>query len=539
MDAETQILDVCVVGSGPAGGILAKELAETGAKVALLEAGESATPPEFHYHAWPYEFPDRSIPRPGYPPEMAESIRYEDSDDISVDRIRVVGGRSIHWNAVCLRFAERDFRERSLEGIEEDWPLGYQELAPYYSYVEKMIGVTGSRENLDIVPDGDFLPPLKLRCAEEILKLACTKMGIALIPTRKAVLTKPYDDRPACHYCGNCMRGCDVGALFSVPAAMLPKARLTGNFTLVQNKLAREILTDEEGMARAVSVVDTVTREEQEIKARIFAVCCGAIEGPRLLLNSRSPQFPNGLANSSGMVGRYLCGHRYRDVLGYLEELAGTKPVNNDGAMDHAFIPSFNHLRKKRDFMGGCQYPINYMGFVFPYQANSLKGFGKGFKEQVRTLQPGFIHVGPWCKVLTRQENYVSVDRSHVDTYGIPVPVVHFRFCENDSALLRDGVEKAKEMLHLAKARLVLDSDSEQAGLGSHETGTTRMGNDPRTSVLNSYCQSHDVKNLFVVSGSCFTTTPEKNPTHTIMALAVRTAHHIASEVKKGNLKSS
>jgi choline dehydrogenase-like flavoprotein len=540
--AEIRRFDVCVVGSGPAGGILAKELAESGAKVALLEAGRLTTPEEFNYHAWPYEFPRRIFPTPGYPSEVTESIRYDNCDDVQVDRIRVVGGRSIHWNAVCLRFAERDFRERSLQGIEEDWPLSYQELAPYYSYVEKMIGVTGSRENLDIVPDGEFLPPLKLRCSEEILKRACAKMGVPLIPTRKALLTRPYDDRPPCHYCGHCMRGCDVGAIFSVPTAILPKAEKTGNFTLIQNKLAREILMDRAGSARAVAVVDTVTRKEEEIQARVFAVCCGAIEGPRLLLNSRSPRFPDGIANSSGLVGRYLGGHGYSTLLGYLEELAGTKPVNNDGAMDHAFIPSFNHLgRKKQDFVGGCQYPINFMGFMFPYQANSLKGFGKDFKEQVRTLQPGFIHVGPWCKVLAKPENYVAVDRSHVDAYGIPIPVVHFRFCENDRALVRAGVENVKEMLHLAKARLVIDSkpESENDGFGSHETGTTRMGNDPRTSVLNSFCRSHDVKNLFVVSGSCFTTTPEKNPTHTIMALAVRTARHIASKAKEGNLRTA
>jgi len=197
--AELRMFDVCVVGSGPAGGILAKELAESGAKVALLEAGRLTTPEEFNYHAWPYEFPKRIFPTPGYPSEMTESIRYDNCDDVQVDRIRVVGGRSIHWNAVCLRFAERDFRERSMQGIEEDWPLSYQDLAPYYSYVEKMIGVTGSRENLDIVPDGEFLPPLKLRCSEEILKRACAKMGVPLIPTRKALLTWPYDDRPPCH----------------------------------------------------------------------------------------------------------------------------------------------------------------------------------------------------------------------------------------------------------------------------------------------------------------------------------------------------
>jgi choline dehydrogenase-like flavoprotein len=240
------MFDVCVIGSGPAGGVLSKELAEAGAKVVLLEAGRVAKPEEYHYHAWPYEFANRKKPTPGYPSEVTSALRYENSDKIFVDRIRVVGGRSIHWNANCFRFSERDFRARSMEGVEEDWPISYQELAPYYSYVEKMIGVTGTREGLDVLPDGEYLRPLKLRCSEHIVGRACRKMGIRLIPTRKAVLTEPYDGRPQCHYCGNCMDGCDIGAIFSVPNSMLPKARRTGNFTLMQNKLARELLTDNE-----------------------------------------------------------------------------------------------------------------------------------------------------------------------------------------------------------------------------------------------------------------------------------------------------
>jgi choline dehydrogenase-like flavoprotein len=534
--------DVCVVGSGPAGGILSKELAEAGAKVVLVEAGRRMTAQDFHFHSWPYELPYRGIrmggePVAAYPEEVTQAIRYEDSDNIGVDRIRAVGGRSIHWNAVCLRFAERDFRERSMAGVEEDWPLAYHDLAPCYSHVEKLIGVTGSRENLDILPDGEFLPPLSLRCSEQIVKRACAKIGLQLIPTRKALLTTAYDGRPPCHYCGHCMRGCDVGAIFSVPVAMLPKAEETGNFTLITNKLAREILVDQEGKARAVSVIDTVTRKEEEIRARFFALCCGAIETPRLLLNSRSPRFPNGLANSSGLVGCYLGGHVATTLLAYLEELAGTSPVNNDGALDHALIPRFNHRDgRKRDYVGGFDYQLNYAGFMFPYQAQKLKGFGKDFKHQVRFLQPGFLHFAPWGKVLGQRENRVTVDANQPDVYGIPIPVARFRFCENDRALLRDSMETAKEILHLAKARLIVDPGPEPLGLGSHETGTTRMGNDPRRSVVNSFCRTHDVRNLFVVSGSCFTTNAEKNPTHTIMALSVRTAQYLTEEVRKRNV---
>jgi choline dehydrogenase-like flavoprotein len=494
-------------------------------------------PEDFHFHAWPYDFPQRQKPEPFYPPEHRAAIRYENCDHISVDRIRAVGGRSIHWNAVCLRFAARDFRERSLAGIEEDWPLTYQELAPFYSYVERMIGVCGSRENLDIVPDGDYpLPPLKFRCSEEIVKRACDRLQIPMIPVRKALNTQAYDDRPPCHYCGHCMEGCDASAIFSVPGSMLPKAQKTGNFTLIPNQCARELLVDTAGKVRAVSVIDTVTKKEQEISARVFAVCCATIESVRLLLNSRSARHPNGLANSSDLVGRYLTGHVTAGAIGYLEDLIGTKPINNDGATDHTYIPRYNLDGKKRDYLGGYHYQIQFSSFMFPQHARYLKGFGKPFKKQVRTLQPGFFQMGGFGKVMAQRENRVTVDPNHLDAYGIPIPVVHFRFHENDRALWKDMRQQAEEILHNARARTIISDDSGPTGFASHETGTARMGSDPRKSVLNAHCQAHDVKNLFVVDGSCFTTFPEKNPTLTIMALAVRASRYMSDELRKHNI---
>lgn len=527
-----EVYDVCVIGSGPAGGVLSKELAESGAKVVLVEAGRLQAFKDFHFHSWPYDFPKRVKPQPGYSKEVTESIHYEGSDKVSIDRIRAVGGRSIHWNAGCFRFAEWDFRERSVEGVEDDWPISYDEIAPYYSYVEKMIGVTGSREGLAVLPDGEFLPPLKMRCSDLLVKRACDKLGIPFIPTRKALLTRSYDNRPPCHYCGHCMEGCDIGAIFSVPAAMLPKARHTGNFTLLENQLAREILVNSEGQARAVSVIDTVTRQEREIVARRFAVCCATVESARLLLNSRSPRSPNGLANSSDMVGRHLHGHLVVQFLSYLDDLVGSKPVNNDGALDHTYIPRFNMNRKTRNYVGGFQFQNQFYGFRYPYHAQYLKGFGADFKKQVRELQPAFFHTGVFGKVLSRPDNRVTVDPTRPDAYGIPAPVVHFRFGENDLALWKDMKVQSQEILHAAKAKLVIDTSAVPTGFASHEVGTVRMGNDPRTSVLNSFCQAHDVSNLYVVDGSCFVTFPEKNPTLTIMALAVRAARYMSNEAK-------
>lgn len=533
--------DVCVIGSGPAGGVLSKELAEAGAKVVLVEAGRTMTAEDFHYHAWPYDFPYNGTrrgegPEAAYPVEVTSSVRYDDCDDIFVDRIRAVGGRSIHWNANCFRFSAADFRERSLNGVEEDWPLGYEDLAPYYSHVEKMIGVCGSIEHLPVLPDGDYLPPLKIRCTEAALRRACVKLGIPMIPTRKAVLTVPYDDRPPCHYCGHCMEGCDVGAIFTVPNSMFPKARKTGNFTLVENKLAREILLNHEARVRGVSVIDRTTGREEEIRARIVAVCCATVESPRLLLNSRSPRFPKGLANNNDCVGRYLTGHINNSRNGYLESFVGTKPVNNDGATDHSFIPRFDRPGVSRDYIGGFQYQVQDEPFIFPNQAHYIRGFGKKFKQEVRYLQPGYISIDGYGKVMGNPANRISVDPNKTDRYGIPITVVHFRFGENDHKMWRAIGERVEEILQTAGVRLILNTTPKPTGFASHEAGTIRMGTDPRTSVLTRYCQAREVKNLFVVDGSCFTTFPEKNPTLTIMALAVWTSRYIAQQVRRSEL---
>ena len=533
--------DVCVIGSGAAGGVMAKELAEGGANILLLEAGPRIEMRELRSHAWPYELRYRGLRGERqaslYPPELTKAISYNTREDIAVDRIRVVGGRTVHWNAVCLRFAARDFRERSLEGTEEDWPITYPELAPYYDRVEQMIGVTGSREGLEIVPDGHYLKPLRLRCSERILKRACEKMGYHLIPARKATLTEPYDGRPACHYCGHCMDGCDVDAIFNTATAMIPKAERTGRFTLRANTLARKLLVNAAGQVRAVSVIDRETLKEEAIEARIFVVSCATIESARLLLNSSSEKFPNGLANSSDRVGRYLHGHLHCSFLSYLDGLVGTRPSNQDGATDHSLIPRSIAHPKKRNYAGGFQYQMQYSGFMFPHHARHLSGFGKGLKREVRILQPGFLNMGGWGKVLARPENRVTVDPNRRDAYGIPIPVIHFRFCENDRNLWKDMATRAEEILHQAGARQLFQIHSQPMGFTSHEVGTARMGHDPTKSVLNSYCQAHDVRNLFVVDGSCFVTFPEKNPTLTIMALALRTAEYIRRQRSQGELQ--
>lgn len=538
--AKKKIHDVCVIGSGAAGGFAAQELTAAGADTILLEAGQKGRLAELHIHDAPYELPRRGFglfkQASLYPDNISREIEYR-GDRISVDRIRTLGGRTFHWNAACLRFSADDLREHSLNGIEEDWPLTYAELAPFYDYVEREMHVFGTRENLDVLPDGNFVadaPPL--RCSEVMAQRKLARAGIRLIPTRKAVLLKKRGARGGCHYCGHCMDVCDVRAVWSSDVTVIPAALATGRLTLRTNALARRILVDKEGRVSGVSLIDRKTGREEEVYARIIVVSCAAIESARLLLNSISPGYPRGLANNNDLVGRYLGGHVNWSATGYLKDLVGRDTFAGDGATDHTYIPRFNQLRGKQDYVGGFGMQLNYINWQWPHHAKAVSGFGAEYKRRVRDLQPALFHVGAWGKALHRPDNRVLVDPDKKDKHGIPIPVIQFTWGENDLKLFRAMRDGVLEVLDLCGTELTLQSGNNPGGFASHEVGTVRMGLNPKTSVLNSYCQSHEISNLFVVDGSCFTTFPEKNPTLTIAALAVRSARYIAAQKRKGNL---
>ena len=531
------LYDVAVIGSGAAGGIVTKELCEGGAKVILLEAGAEVKPHQFRSHCMPEDMAFRGYRNEKqelfYPPDLKDSIRYEQSDNVSVDRIRVLGGRTVHWNAVVLRYSAADLREYTLQGIDVDWPISYDELSPYYDRIEKMIGVCGNDDGIETLPAGrNYLPALPLRCSEHILRRDIAPMGAKVISVRKALLTKAYDNRPACHYCGHCMDGCDVSAIYSTPGSMLPKARRTGNLTLRQNALAREILVDKTGRARGVSIIDRLTGKEEEVRARIVVVCCASIETARLLLNSKSPSHPQGLANSSGVVGRYLHGHATGQMQMYLKELQGKPPSNQDGALDQCLIPRWD----TKSYRGSYDFQVNYQGYMFPFQARNLRGYGSDFKRRVRDMQSGFLMMGGYCKVTAHPDNRVTVDPDKKDAHGIPIPVVQFRFRDMDKEIYAAMRHSALTMTEHLKADVTALPPLNPSGFASHENGTVRMGSDKNLSALNSYCQSHDVKNLFVTDGSTFPTSSEKNPTLTIMALSLRAADYIKQSRKRGEL---
>jgi choline dehydrogenase-like flavoprotein len=538
--AKKKVYDVCVIGSGAAGGFMVKELTAAGADTILIEAGSKGRLEDLYIHDWPYDLPKRGFglfkQASLYGDDIRNAIEYR-GDRIGVDRIRTLGGRTFHWNAVCLRFSAGDFRERSLHGIEEDWPLSYEELAPFYSHAEREMHVFGTRENLPQLPDGDFVAESpRLRCSETIAQKRLAKTGIKLIPVRKAVLLKSRKGRGACHYCGHCMDVCDARAVWSSDITVIPEAMATGKLTLRLNSPARKILVNKDGLVSGVSVVNRATGREEEIHARIVVVCCAAIESPRLLLNSACEKYPNGLANSNDMVGRYLSGHITAGATGYLKELIGKDTFTSDGATDHAYIPRFNHTRSKRDYVGGWGMQMNYVTWRWPHHAKSVEGFGLDYKRRVRELQPAMFQIGAWGKVEHRADNRVTIDPKKVDKFGIPIPIVQFNWGENDLKIFKDMRESVMEVLDTCGVETVINRDEKPGGFASHEVGTCRMGKDPKKSVLNSYCQSHEIKNLFVVDGSCFTTFSEKNPTLTIAALAVRSARYIAERRKRGEL---
>jgi choline dehydrogenase-like flavoprotein len=533
-----RIYDVAVIGSGAAGGFMAKELTAAGANVLLLEGGRKIDVAEMNCHAWPYELPRNGIgfrhQHQMYPDNIDREVVYQ-GDRISLSRVRNLGGRTFHWNAACYRFAPDDFRERAVNGIEEDWPLTYQEIAPFYDYVEREMHVFGTRENLKHLPDGNFVAPAPaLRCAEIFAQPRLAQLGMKLIASRKAVLLKGRTGRGACHYCGHCMDVCDVRSIWSSDITVIPQAMATGRLTLRTNALVREVLVDRHGLASGVSFIDRTTRKEEQAYARLVVVSCASIESARLLLNSKSEKFPNGLANNNDNVGRYLGGHSQTTFTGYLKSLVGTDTWQGDGVTDHAYIPRF--IDRHADFAGGYGFQLNYASRRFPQHAKTYAGFGADYKERIRSLHPAMFQMGGYGKVEHRPTNRVTTDARKTDRFGIPVPLINFEFSSQDRALFQDLVKTAARIYEKLGAEFVVPNNGQIGGFASHEVGTVRMGKDPKTSVLNAYCQTREVKNLFVVDAGCFTTFPEKNPTLTIAALAVRAARYIAKEKKKFNL---
>jgi choline dehydrogenase-like flavoprotein len=568
--------DVCIVGSGAGGGMAAYVLANAGVKVLLLEAGPLYDPKKnVTQLKWPYESPRRGASSPlrnfgdfdaAYGGWDLEGEPYTRKDGTKFDwfRARMLGGRTNHWGRISLRFGPKDFKHRSIDGLGDDWPISYDDVAPYYDKVDRLIGVFGSVENLPNEPDGIFLPPPKPRLHELFIKEAANKAGIPVIPSRLSILTKPLENnkaRGSCFFCSQCNRGCQVYADFSSSSVLINPALATGNVDVVANAMAREVITNDEGLATGVSYVSKEDMQEYTVTAKIIVLAASACESARLLLNSKSAAHSNGLANTSNVVGKYLHDSTGASMGGFLPKLVGRKRYNEDGVGGlHVYTPWWLD-NKKLDFPRG--YHIEYSGgmgmpgYGFGFGMHNLNGkhpgrdgnkktgggYGASLKDDYRYFYGAGFSMSGRGEAIAREDNYCEIDPVTVDKYGIPVLRFHYKWSDYEVKQAKHMKETFEEIIDKMGAVITRGKDSadnnyglEAPGRIIHEVGTVRMGNDPKKSALNKFNQAHDCKNLFVVDGGSFVSQADKNPTWTILALSMRASEYIIEELKKQNI---
>ena len=565
--ATGKVYDAVIVGSGAAGGMAAYVMANAGLDVLVLEAGPQLDLyKDFKTHAWPYEekYRGRLSPRDahnykygfadGYTSHIYARLDenpYSTPNDKPFDwvRARAVGGRTLVWGRVSLRLSDYDFKAASFDGYGDDWPISYADLKPYYDEVDRLIGVMGTYENLPQLPDGVFQKAQPMLCGEQILKAGVEKNGRRLIPTRAGVTSEKgklpasvQKHRASCHYCGTCGRGCDVGAMFNSPTALLEPAKATGKLTVRADAVAREVLIDvKTGKARGVAFIDRKSKLEYEALGKIVVLGASTLESTRIMLNSKSRLHPNGLANSSGVLGHYLHDHTWGvSFTGFASKLKNREILNEDGRPQGTYIPAFRNLDKasrQQKYVRRFGYQCSSGAGIFPGHAKLLPGFGADLKREIKAWHPAMIRMSGFGEVLARRENGVSIDPKLKDAWGIPSLKIDIAYGDNERELTNDVIECAHEMFHAAGIELITENrEMFPPGHSIHEVGTARMGNDPKTSVLNKWNQAHDVSNLLVVDGSCFVSSGCVNPTITILALAMRASQHAVEQFKRGEI---
>jgi choline dehydrogenase-like flavoprotein len=566
--------DAIIVGSGAGGGMAAYVLANAGLKVCLLEAGPNYDPRENSSQLkQPWESPRRGAStkfRPfgdfdgcywGWEID-GEPYTQKDGSNWEWWRARMVGGRTNHWGRISLRFGPNDFKRRSIDGLGDDWPIGYEDVKPYYDKIDKLIGVFGTNEGLYNDPDGIFLPPPKPRLHELFIKKAAGNINIPVIPSRLSILTKKINkDREACFYCAQCGRSCKIYGDFSSSSVLVKPAVATGNVDLVVNAMAREVLTNRDGLATGISYVNKADMQEYQVFGRTVILAASACESARLMLNSKSSRFPNGIGNSSGVVGKYLHDSTGADMGGIIPALFDRKRYNEDGVGGmHVYTPWWLD-NKKLDFPRG--YHIEYGGgfgmplYGFNWDIQNLNGmfkihgkqkeaggYGASLKEDYRYFFGAHVGMAGRGEGIAREDSYCEIDPNVVDKYGIPVLRFHTKWTDYEINQAKHMKETFKEILHSMGAVVTWGGDDgphnnwglHNPGNIIHEAGTVRMGNDPKKSPLNKYSQSHDVKNLFCVDGGQFVSQADKNITWTILALSMRASEYIVDQMKKQNI---
>ena len=543
--AERFDADVVVIGSGASGGMAAWNLARKGVKVLMLDAGSKFSRADFWTHMKPWERRERLRRGEKPPPFLLDTAEqpYETVKDrpFSLTRVWGIGGKTNVWGRLSLRYSDLNLNEPERDGWEIPWPVGYADIAPYYDRVERLIGVCGGTEDLPWLPGSKYYqPPPAPRCAETLIAAAAAKAERPAVATRLAVRTRDSGGVAKCHYCGACGEGCDTASFFNSADHLIPPALESGNLKLVENAVVARIFVADSGRANAVQYFDRHSGEERVVPAKRVIVGAGCVDSTRILLNSRSRHFPEGIGNASGVLGRYLCEQVRINVQGFAPQLYGAASRNDDGISGgHIYFPRNDDPDKSRDYLRGfgiemwdigCQSNASY--------AKQLPGFGRDFKRTVKQRYPARIELHPFGEVLPRATNRITVNGNRVDRYGVPLAHIDFNIGDNERKMVEAMYDKVEEIFHGMGAELLPYRRGAIDAFGSaiHEHGTCRMGRDPKRAMLNEFNQMHEVENVFVVDGSAFPTASEKNPTLTILALSWRATDRLAELIRTGDV---
>jgi choline dehydrogenase-like flavoprotein len=567
---QAKTYDAVVVGSGAGGGMTAKVLSEAGLRVAVIEAGphfDPAHPEQRIQLRWPWESPRRGASTKrffgdfdaaygGYEID-GEPYTQSNGSQFKWFRSRMLGGRTNHWGRISLRFGPKDFKRKDQDGLGDNWPISYEDVKPYYDKVDKLIGVFGSKEGIPNEPDGFFLPAPKPRLHELYYIKGARKANIPVIPARMSILTKMInDDRGVCFYCSQCNRGCTARADFSSGTCLIfPAMKNGGQIDLFVNSMVREVITNENGKATGVSYINKEDRKEYQVNGKTVVLAASACSSARILLNSKSKQHPNGLGNSSGILGHYLHDSTGSSRAAFMPDLMNRKIYNEDGVGGmHVYSPWWGN-NKQLDFPRGYHLEIwGGMGmpsYGFGFNVNDFNrffgltvgGYGNSLRKDVKKYYGAMVGISARGESIPMKDNYCDIDPNVVDEWGIPVLRFNYRWSDYERRQARHMHQTFDKLFEAMGAKPLSEAPGKDKDYGLadpgyiiHEVGTARMGNDPGTSVTNKFQQLHDADNVFVCDGGSFVSQADKNPTWTILALAWRTSEYILDQLKKRNI---